>query len=253
MSDKERKEAWFWVKYGYNLAIHDAYAEAIRLAELQRVSGEEKTALYYAAEQIRKLEKMDSDSPESKEVDVALLAQCTCGGVAGARACTIECAIFSGIGAPDAQVPPVKIFTRRGTVDEALVDKAQGLITSALRHIGGMGGGVTLGEEQLNLLRMAIDTPKLVMNDEIKQCPQCESSNLKESVVTRTVSRTFELDTISKEYNVVANMCADCGTGTLDYRAEEAEMQALVKMLHDEVHRLRKVVKEQAADLADAI
>lgn len=39
---------------------------------------------------------MNADSEESKEVDAALLRQCTCGGVAGCEPCASTCAIFIG-------------------------------------------------------------------------------------------------------------------------------------------------------------
>src|SRR6478609_9796044 len=189
---------------------------------------------------------MDNDSEESKEVDAALLAQCTCGGVAGARTCTAQCAILSGCSAKEPGLSEALDFL---TGKNDPVREAHRILDAAMKYIQGMGGTVPLSDDHIALLRKAIDWRKQAIGDSIKECPFCESSNIDETVAERTVTRTFEMDTIEKKYNVRANVCKDCKEGWLDYRAEEAELQALVKMLHDEVHRQRGIAKFYLAEL----
>jgi hypothetical protein len=218
---------------------------------------------------------MDNDSEESKEVDAALLAQCTCGGVANGRACAITCAIFSGSdakvgrgnkalwGTPmtEEQVKEnraagkIQHFTALGaphneTVDKTLVEKAQVLISCAINYIHAASfTAASFTEENLNLLRMAIDTPKPVMHDDIKQCPFCESDKIAESFVERESSLFEGEDKLEVKYKVHLRTCTKCEEGWLDYRAEEAEMKALYKALYSEVVTLRQINKARGREL----
>ncbi len=274
MSDS--KELRFYFRHGYNLALLDAENVVTRLAQLPRATSEEKTALYYAADVIRKKTKMDNDSAESKEVDAALLAQCTCGGVAGGRSCGLNCAIFSGCdakvgrsvealwGTPmtaeqvkeNRAAGKMQHFTEIGaphaaSLDKELVDKAQEFISKAINYIQlqGKHSRAHFTEENLNLLRMAIDTPKPVMHDDIKECPECESTEITESEVEKDSSLFEGANKIEVKYKVHLRTCAKCDLGWLDYRAEEAEMQALYKALYKEVVRLRELVKDRDREI----
>jgi uncharacterized protein (UPF0297 family) len=136
------------------------------------------------------------------------------------------------------------------TMDAAgdLKDDAYDIVTQALGWMQRTAtANVPMYEDQLNTIRRALAVKKAI-GDSIKECPFCESKNIKEEVTTCEVIRHFEMDELKKTYSVVATICQDCKQGWLDYRAEEAELQALVKLLHDEVHRLRGVVKAQAAN-----
>ena len=231
---------------------------------------------------------MDNNSPESKEIDAALLAQCTCGGVAGSRACTIECAIFSGYKLPEGlsieeklniargraadksvpigalsrsvashrypsenNVPEVPVEYGRGLINtlkqlaeqEGPVREAHKLLDSAMRYIGGMGGNVEMTEGHITLLRQALTTTQHVVHEEPKKfCPACGSDKVNETIEDKELS-FFDGD-IKSTFKVVMAKCAVCELSWLDHRAEEAEMQAIYKLLYSEVvslrHRMRK-------------
>jgi hypothetical protein len=256
---------------------------------------------------------MDRDSPESKEVDAALLAQCTCGGVAGGKSCDIECAIFNGVGAvlhdmataedeyilvalsrkdvgPGVEqrgdethylneagesvmvATPMRIeevkadraagkmqhFTEIGaphvaSFDKELVAGAQDLITASLSYIaqGGRDEVAPLTEGNLNLLRMAIDTPKPETDDTAGPCPDCGSTESTESEVEKDSSlfKGEGDDELEIKYKVKLRTCSKCECGWLDWRAEEAEMQALYKGLYKEVVRQRGIAKAYLDEL----
>lgn len=263
--DMNAKERRFWFRHGYNLALIDAVNAVMQLAELPQATNAERLVLHHVAEVIRRKAKMDNDSEESKEVDAALLAQCTCGGVSKNNSCDIDCAIFSGTkpmspeqAKENRAAGEMQHFTEIGApsvckFDKELVAKAQELITKAINyiHLCGKGsqGTARLTEENLNLLRMAIDTPKPVIHDEIKQCPHCESTEITESVVEKDSSLFEGDDRVEVKYKVHLSTCTKCDLGWLDYRAEEAEMQALYKALYAEVVSLRHVSKAHVREL----
>lgn len=200
---------------------------------------------------------MDNDSEESKEVDAALLAQCTCGGVANSRACAITCAIFAGC-ATQLTLDPPEVPVEYGRAfrnalkqleeREGPVQEAHRLLDSATRYISGMGGNVEMTEDHLTLLRKALTTVGHVANVEPRTfCPSCGSAKISESVEDKELS--FFTGEVKGSFKVIMTSCADCKLGWLDHRAEEAEMQAIYELLYKEVDALRQIGKARDREL----
>lgn len=187
---------------------------------------------------------MDKDSEESKEVDAALRAQCTCGGVAGYSACTPYCAIFRGTveEADDralTQVLPQQVggpfIEQRGEETHYLAEAGEygSSMRAALKKLAESEGPVKKAHRQ----HAVSEEPK-------KYCPSCGTDKITFSEEDKEVSFFEGNDKIGRSFKVIAGKCEACDLQWLDHHAEEAEMQAIYKLLYGEVVRLQRINKD---------
>lgn len=152
---------------------------------------------------------MDNDSPESKEVDEALLAQCTCGGVKRCLPCTATCAIFAGCNP----------FTKPELGEPFKT-------------------GLALEEPHAHVATLLV-----------RKCPSCGSFKLREIDAESETAVSDGEATAFIRYQVKATVCDNCGEGVLDSRAEDAEMQAHLAHLRGKIKSLRQLNGSQQLEL----